>query len=182
MTKDSTEFKKTNSNWAWRWAEPESELAVSKKTKDSGDMMSKSTTSLRYSFFSAFRQMLLRTEAARRQFEPRYRKKVDYSKYSKEGYLISSFSFLKSFFSIFLVFSTFIVFIIFISKDILLPFNSILQDFSSPFRMIYESINHLLHFIVETVIDFLKWLDSIYLTENSERIVIPNPFIKNLSN
>ncbi len=43
------------------------------RTKAVGEAMFKSGKSLRYRITSAARQILLRTEAARREYEPRYR-------------------------------------------------------------------------------------------------------------
>ena len=43
------------------------------RTKAVGEAMFKSGKALRYSITSAARQILLRTEAARREFEPKYR-------------------------------------------------------------------------------------------------------------
>ena len=48
------------------------------RTKAVGEAMFKSGKALRYSIASSARQILLRTEAARREFEPGYRNKQDY--------------------------------------------------------------------------------------------------------
>lgn len=108
MVKKSSSITESNSNnkWLWKWAEPESQLAVIPKsktrrlakqsqlanldaeraitrayqleiarTKAIGEAMFKSGKALRYSLSSSGREILLRTEAARRQFEPGYRDK-----------------------------------------------------------------------------------------------------------
>ena len=106
MVNKSSSITRTNSNWLWRWAEPETKLTVIPKsktkrlaqqaklanvdaeraidrayqmelarTKAIGEAMFKSGKALRFSLTSSGRQILLRTEAARRQFEPGYRDK-----------------------------------------------------------------------------------------------------------
>ena len=106
MVKKSSSITKSNSNWLWRWAEPESELSVIPKsktkrlaqqaklanvdderavsrayqielsrTKAIGEAMFKSGKALRFTLSSSGRQLILRTQAARRQFEPGFRNK-----------------------------------------------------------------------------------------------------------
>jgi len=106
MVKKSSSITKSNANWLWRWAEPESELSVIPKsktrrfaqqaklanvdaeravsrayqielsrTKAIGEAMFKSGKALRFTISSSGRQLILRTQAARRQFEPGFRNK-----------------------------------------------------------------------------------------------------------
>jgi hypothetical protein len=102
MVKKSSSITKSNSNWLWRWAEPESELSVIPKSKTKRlaqqaklanvdaeravtrayqielsrtKAMFKSGKALRFTLSSSGRQLILRTQAARRQFEPGFRDK-----------------------------------------------------------------------------------------------------------
>ena len=106
MVKKSSSITKSNSNWLWRWAEPESELSVIPKsktkrlaqqaklanidaeravtrayqielsrTKAIGEAMFKSGKALRFTISSSGRQLVLRTQAARRLYEPGFRDK-----------------------------------------------------------------------------------------------------------
>ena len=42
--------------------------------------------------------------------------------------------------------------------------------------LLYEAINFGLHLIGDLIANIINWVSSIHLTDNSDRIVIPNPF------
>ena len=137
---------------------------------------------LRYNLSSSCRQIILRIEAARRQFEESYRHTTKQKNNYPESFLRI------------MGWIIFINILIIITISIILFFNYLLEvipitTFSNDlknilkiiyekiniFPFIYEKINYILHFFGELVILFIKWISSIHLTENSDRIIIPNP-------
>ena len=128
---------------------------------------------LRYTLSSSCRQIILRIEAARRQFEEGYRHKTKQKNNYPESFLRI------------MGWIIFINILIIITISIILFFNYLLEvipittfsnDMKNILKIIYEKINYILHFFGELVILFIKWISSIHLTENSDRIIIPNPF------
>ena len=106
MVKDSSSITNSKKTWLWKWAEPESSLAIIPRSKTKrlaqqaklanidaeqaflrayrmeverakavGEAMYKSGKALKLSSTSLFRQIFLRTIAARRLLEPGYRGK-----------------------------------------------------------------------------------------------------------
>ena len=130
----------------------------------------------RYNLLSSARQMVLRTEAARRQLETDYRKANELNKPKGISPFLSGF--LSAFFLILVGFVLFkgSIFLYQIATPPLQDVYKFITGIGDVFGLLYEAINIVLHIVGELIGNIIHWASSIHLTENSDRIVIPNPF------